>query len=346
MHTVILCAAGLSTRHPGSRPKWALTHPSGRIMAAEALSGLRGERRVVMAVRADHAAELGGTAAIVEAMPEGTSVLQLENSESQVDTVYQVLNTLGPSVDGPVTIKDCDNAIEYELPEGNTIAVASLAEVGRMAAAELSYVDLRPGGYVHLVVEKRVIGDLFCCGAYTFRSVDVFLRSAEDCAFVSEVANVAIHSPSSEQFTTQRVTGYEDWGTAKAWQEYLRTWKTLFVDIDGVLLTSGHQHFVPSWGRAGPIVENVKYLNRLYQTGRVTVVLTTSRPEEWRALTEAQLAKAGVGYDRLIMDLPVCSRAVVNDFAPERGQHTAFAVNLERNSNRLENHMRAALRED
>ena len=38
--TLILPAAGKSSRFPGMRPKWLLTHPNGNLMIVEAIKGI------------------------------------------------------------------------------------------------------------------------------------------------------------------------------------------------------------------------------------------------------------------------------------------------------------------
>ena len=40
MKNLIVTAAGLSTRFEGLKPKWMLTHPSGKWMIVEALSSV------------------------------------------------------------------------------------------------------------------------------------------------------------------------------------------------------------------------------------------------------------------------------------------------------------------
>ena len=40
MFTLILPCAGNSSRYPNMRPKWSLTHPNGRLMITQGISGL------------------------------------------------------------------------------------------------------------------------------------------------------------------------------------------------------------------------------------------------------------------------------------------------------------------
>ena len=40
MFTLILPCAGSSSRYPNMRPEWSLTHPNGRLMITQGISGL------------------------------------------------------------------------------------------------------------------------------------------------------------------------------------------------------------------------------------------------------------------------------------------------------------------
>ena len=40
MFTLMLPCAGRSTRYPNMRPKWSLTHPNGRLMITQGISGI------------------------------------------------------------------------------------------------------------------------------------------------------------------------------------------------------------------------------------------------------------------------------------------------------------------
>lgn len=107
------------------------------------------------------------------------------------------------------------------------------------------------------------------------------------------------------------------------------THKTIFTDLDGTLIRHhgslaeafayepewlpGAQRMVEEWDRAGYVI-----------------IITTGRRENMRQRTEEQLAKLGIPYDQLIMGVGTGIRVLVNDCKPS-GQHTAFAINVERN---------------
>jgi hypothetical protein len=143
----------------------------------------------------------------------------------------------------------------------------------------------------------------------------------------------------SEPFVSIPVSGYEDWGTLSAWLDYTRSFKTLFCDVDGTLIKNSGQYFVPRWGTQPPLEDNVAYLKKSHKGGRTQIILTTTRPEAFRELTEKQLKEAGIPYDKLVLGLWHGQRVVINDYAKTNPFPSAVAVNLKRNADDLREHL-------
>lgn len=61
-----------------------------------------------------------------------------------------------------------------------------------------------------------------------------------------------------------------------------------------------------------------------------TVIILTARTEEYREMTEQFLKDAGIRYDRILYNMPMGERILVNDSKPS-GLKTAYAVCPERN---------------
>jgi len=329
MHTLLLTCAGKSTRFPNYRPKWAITHPSGNLLAAEAIRGIRGYTRLVVVLREDHMESYGRERIEHEFSLAGfkAEVVSVPETGSQVETVLRALH----HVSGVFTVKDCDNYFRLDLGGENSVAVVDLHTCGPMNAGNKSYAQVDGERVVHLR-EKEIISATFCCGAYSFSSATHFLAGAltGQPEYLSQVMNNLCAA--GEVVVAKSAQGYVDWGTEEDWQAYTRRFKTLFVDIDGVLCESSHRSFAPAWGTTPAIAENVKAINAQHETGAVEVILTTSRGEFARAVTEEQLARAGLRYDRLIMGLRNCPRVLINDAESKRAEKTAFAVNLERDA--------------
>ena len=67
-------------------------------------------------------------------------------------------------------------------------------------------------------------------------------------------------------FYSNEVFDYIDWGTIEEWNKYRSSYKTLFIDLDGVLVYNSGEYTNPKWGETKPIYENVNYLRQLYET--------------------------------------------------------------------------------
>jgi hydroxymethylpyrimidine pyrophosphatase-like HAD family hydrolase len=107
--------------------------------------------------------------------------------------------------------------------------------------------------------------------------------------------------------------------------------KTLFIDIDGLLL----RHYGSGNAQAGVVAPQVlpgviKKLDEWDRKG-YKFILVTGRRESEREATEKQLHSAGIVYDQLIMGIGGGKRIVINDFKPDSTRATAGFVCVERN---------------
>ena len=59
------------------------------------------------------------------------------------------------------------------------------------------------------------------------------------------------------EFKPCEVKDYIDWGTKEDWFEYVRKYKTLFIDLDGTLVKSSGKHTPPYWGETEAIKASV-----------------------------------------------------------------------------------------
>jgi hypothetical protein len=88
------------------------------------------------------------------------------------------------------------------------------------------------------------------------------------------------------------------------WADGLPTGKTFVFDIDGVIAS-----IVPTndYALAGPLVDNIRRLNRLFEAGN-TIILFTARGTmtgiDWSEVTQNQMIKWGVKYHRLQFGKP------------------------------------------
>lgn len=321
-----------------------LTHPNGEMMATKALEGMGCYDRLIVALREEHLVTmpLPNIRRAFEDSPVQAELIVVGNTDSHVETVCRALIRCG--VRGTFTARDCDSYFLYDCPPpemcGNYVAVANILKTeGFVVPSGKGYVQT-DGSKVVRMSDDQMLSPVFLAGAYTFHSAKRFLELAgiPTEGIVPHIKpNVSRMSDVFQNFIdeggvckTKEVMEYIDWNTKEAWKAYCETFQTLFVDIDGVLLVNEFG----SWENATILKKNFETLSKLASTGRTTIVLTTARPESMREATKRQLS--GLTYHHLIMGLPNARRILVNDFVPHRGNFTADAVNLARNSDELE----------
>ena len=112
-----------------------------------------------------------------------------------------------------------------------------------------------------------------------------------------------------------KVERYSDWGTLEDWNKYKSEYKTIFTDLDGVLVENSAEYFEPIWGTTNAIQENVDYMNDPYDSGKCRIIITTSRKSSFKEVTISQLDREGIKYHDIIFDLPHAERIVINDFS-------------------------------
>jgi len=110
---------------------------------------------------------------------------------------------------------------------------------------------------------------------------------------------------------------------------------TIFCDIDGTLVE--HPGY-PAITNLPNETHELKVLpgtiEKLWEWDKAghTIILTTGRKEGLRKSTEAQLSKAGIIYDKLIMGFGGGKRYLINDRKSNSSDDYAIAINLERNA--------------
>ena len=106
--------------------------------------------------------------------------------------------------------------------------------------------------------------------------------------------------------------------------------KTIFCDIDGTLFHH-HGDLHKQMTEEPLLLPGAKEKIVEWDRNGYNIILTTGRKESCRKLTEAQLEKAGIFYDQLIMGIGGGARVLINDLKPKSNNETATAINLVRN---------------
>jgi hypothetical protein len=343
---------GKSSRFPGMRPKWMLTHPmTNRFMVTEAISGINLDffDSIYFIFLSEHEKKYQFYDGFISELDEcglrnKSKILFLDKQTgSQSETVYNAIQLA--AIDGFIFIKDSDGYYECNfIDENNQIAFFDLNDMDNINARTKSYIELDINGIVTNIVEKKVISSTFSVGGYGFQNAQEFCSAYEkikdldgEC-YISNVIFEMILSGS--KFTGLVTSNFKDWGTIDSWNNYKSQYQCLFVDIDGTLITNSSIHFSPYVGSGNPLENNIDCLRKLYDSGKVKIILTTSRPHHMRDLTIAEMKDKEIPYDELITGLPHCRRVLINDFAKSNPYPSCSAINIPRNSDNLVDYLK------
>jgi len=347
MKNLIIPMAGRSSRFPNMKPKWMLTHPmENRFMGIESITGLNLEffDNIYYVCLSDHEKKYNFFDGFMSELEElgikdkSKFLFLSEQTSSQSETVYKAIQTA--EIDGFIFIKDSDGYYECNITdENNQVAFFDLNDMDDINARTKSYIEFDINGLITNIVEKKVISSTFSVGGYGFSSAEEFckvyetFKDTEEECYISHIIFEMILSGYS--FYGLKTKAFKDWGTLDAWNKYKSQYRCLFVDIDGTLVSNSSIHFPPYVGTGEPLNNNISLLRSLYDSGKVKIILTTSRPERLRQLTIDEMVKYNIPYDTLIMGLPHCKRVVINDFAKSNPYPSCESINLPRNSDNL-----------
>ena len=343
--TIIIPMAGNSSRFPDMKPKWMLTHPSGKYMTIQSLSGLNlnNVKNIVFIYLQEHEDKFHFLRGFVRELSKlGIyKYITCPLNEKTKDVVESVSIAIEKyNISGPILIKDPDAFFSCSnIVSGNFVFYSNLKNVGLIKPHSKSYITIDENNIITNIVEKSVVSQTFCVGGYLFEDAEKFmeivrsLKTIKAERYISDIICAAILYKKLI-FKGIEIFDFEDWGTLEEWNIYQKRFVTLFVDIDGVIVENASNHFPPYVGESGPLKENVEYLESLSKS-RVEIVFTTSRNEEYRKETESQLKELGLEYKQLIMGLRHNRRIIVNDYSKTNPYRSCDAINIPRNQNIL-----------
>ncbi|NWN92709.1 hypothetical protein HLV39_14525 [Marinobacter adhaerens] len=344
MH-LILPVAGSSSRFPDMKPKWLLTHPRGHMMVLEAIKNLPLEEfdSINLICLQEHE-EAYSVRAAIEAQFEEIGycdklsfVMLKERTKNQPETVYQGIKQGG--ITGPIFIKDSDNQFSAPVSEGNYVCYLDLHELESVNARNKSYIEIDEYNHINNIVEKKIVSSTFCVGGYAFGSAELFSEMFEQLndgtpnLYISHLIYQLLLD--GHAVKALHAEDYHDWGTIREWNQYKALYSTLFVDLDGTLVKNSGQYSSPCWGETDGIKQNIKALQDLHKSGKVQIIITTSRKESFRDVTISQMERLNIPYDDIIFGLVHGRRIVINDYARTNPFKSCDAINIKRNSEDL-----------
>lgn len=345
MNTLIIPCAGKSTRFPNMKPKYMLTHPDGKLMIEKALENINLDvfDRIIITIVRPHSVQYEADVIMKQVFANNHKVelcILEDFTSSASETIYLTLKNM--KVQGSVVIKDSDNrvGVQFEHIIPNMIVGYNLQQhpnVNNIPGK--SFLILDGNNSIIDIVEKKIVSNIICLGVYCINNADTFiqaymaLQNEKDIRelFVSNVISFMIKSQ-KQKFTAIMAASYDDWGTLKEWLAEQHKCRTYFVDVDGVIIKNSGKYGRVNWyNNTALLTENIETLKALQEFG-AQIIITTSRPEEFRAELEKIFTSVGLKPYAILMGLNHSARVVINDFAPTNPYPSGIAISLPRNS--------------
>jgi len=345
MKSLIIPVAGQSSRYPGMRPKWLLTMPDGSLMIEKsvALFDLSKFNKIIIIALKQHVTKFTSQKILNNILKKNISkkinLILLEKSTTcQAETVMRGLKLA--KLKGGILIKDADNIFDQKISKKNLnqISVINTKKIDLIDAKNKSYISFDKLGKVTNIVEKKVISDYFCNGAYEFKSSIEFIKYAQNCLKISKDVYISdvIYSMilDNHSFSYTEAFNYIDWGTLREFKNYKRKFFTIFFDFDGCLVKNSSKFSKNPWQML-PIDENLKCIRNLQKIINIELIITTSRPKNEKIKIVKFLKKYDIKFKDIITGLMHSKRILVNDFAETNPYPSSIAVNIPRNDTGL-----------
>ena len=347
MATLIIPCGGKSSRFPGLKPKWMLTHPDGMLMIQKSISGLLKQNsyeRIVVTFLEQHIANFDALNILEQALadlrPKVEFCVLPSPTKSQSETVYQTI--LKMNIQGEFVVKDSDNYVEVKLDcfHRNFIGSVNLLQNHDVSnVASKSFVIANDQNIIQSIVEKEVVSNDICVGVYGFSDVNLFkqaylmltkfLTSGE--LYVSHIVAQLINE--GQIFQKLEVHNYKDWGTLNEWRKEQEKFKTIFVDFDGVLIKNSGKYGKLNWDNNSQLnKKNCELLQKLQQQG-AQIIITTARPWSYEGIVRSLLSEVGIIPYSILMGLNQSQRVIINDFANTNPYPSCIAISIPRDGN-------------
>jgi hypothetical protein len=338
---VIVPAAGLSTRFPNVKPKYLHYGYDNKMMLVKAVEPYRGKYDITVVILQEHIEKYNALEFVRNELPEAFIVILPKPTRGPAETVKIAINDIKQikKNDFPILVKDCDSFFNHQVSNGNYVCTSNISNYETLnKLASKSFVKYNDQNIITDIIEKKVVSDSFCVGAYRFESAKDYLTAYDAISnrdgelFVSHIIQYTLAN--GGLFTKKDVTNYVDVGTADDWHKY-NDMPVLFCDIDGTLIKAQSRYGSNSYDTT-PVVleENVKRIREYHDKG-CQIFFTTARPHIYREQTYKMLRDLGFINFELITGLYNARRILINDYNTSNPYPRAEAVNIHRDNDNL-----------
>lgn len=224
---IIVPAAGLSTRFPGTKPKYLLEDVNSRLMISNAINPYLDQGNITIGVLQQHEELYNSTAIIKNELGSSVNIIVLPKiTNGPADTVYQISKLASLPIDSSILIKDCDSYFNHDITDGNYVCISNVKNHDVMYKINnKSFVVTNEHGIIQSIVEKSIISNEFCVGGYKFNKLVDFITGYDQLSssmktefFVSHIIQFNISK--GALFFSNNVTDYVDVGTIQEWKKH------------------------------------------------------------------------------------------------------------------------------
>ena len=344
MKTLIVPAAGNSSRFPNMRPKWLLTHADGSLMIEKSIKPLLTHSfdRVIITIVRNHCKKNDADVILKQVFGDQIEIYVLENiTSSASETVY--LTIKNKNVTGHTCVKDTDCLVTFPQTEKINYIVGLEIEqhtnIHNLQAK--SFIIANSDNIIDDIVEKELVSNVICTGFYSFLS-EHFCDSYEKMMnnmtidikkelYVSHIMSDMMRNDPCI-FELIHASDFKDCGTLQDWEREQSRFRTYLCDIDGVLLENVGKYGINNWSNHfHPIMENMECLKEKSDAG-AEIIFVTSRTEEYLKDFKEFIAEYGIIYKIIISGCNHSQRVLLNDFAPTNPYPSCEAISVPRNS--------------
>jgi len=344
--TLIVPAAGNSSRFPDMKPKWLLAHPYQDLMISKILTEelVNSYSKIYITILQNHIEQYDALTILHQMFKErqltNCEVVVLDNPTSSAsETVYNTIKQ--KNIKGPITIKDSDCIVEFNNPTSlNFIVGLNINKHSINNPGSKSYLIKDEHNSIQDIVENNVVSNHMCTGVYSLNKSSDFLIAYETLKnsklfigveiYVSHVFSYLIQKQKINAEYIECDT-FTDWGTLQDWRNEQEKYKTYIFDIDGVIVENVGPYGTKTWYNSlTPIEENVKILKQLSDKGN-QIIFMTARNKEGIVLIKQMLDEYKIKYHKIITDCYHSQRIIVNDYANTNPYPSCKSISIKRN---------------
>lgn len=349
MTTLIIPCAGKSSRYPGSKPKWLFTHPDGKLMIEKIIYPFTKNpfiKNKILTTTREIEKKFQIKYLINQIYGNKVKVFILnKQTKSASETIYKTIKQF--KLTGQILLKDSDSFFSlnsnFNFKDKNFLVGVDLSKHSNISKIhQKSFLRLNNKNQIIDIEEKKIISDKICVGLYSFENAKDFERHFIICSktiknkeiYISFIVKSMINADNLFLYTDG--LGYEDYGTFDDWLEIRKKYRTLFVDIDGVVFKNKGKYGKKNWSTKNEnLKNNIQTLLNLNKKGN-QIIFTSARSKENEKKIASQLKKLGFSSFKILTGLYHSQRIIINDYFLTNPCPSALAINIKRDDDNLD----------